>query len=115
MEKKSKNQISTFLLIVGVIFILIAGSIFVTTAWQHLSEFGKRLILTAIVAGLYVASWRLREKGILAKTEHALYYLAAAGTGFITVSFLGGWSTANGYLEEVVNSGAFNNADRAMW
>ena len=115
MEKKNKNQISTLLLIVGVIFILIAGSIFVTTAWQHLSEFGKRLILTAIVAGLYVASWRLREKGILAKTEHALYYLAAAGTGFITVSFLGGWSTANGYLEEVVNSGAFNNADRAMW
>lgn len=114
MENKSKNQISTFLLVTGVIFIMIAGSIFVTTAWQHLSETGKRLILTGIVAGLYVASWKLREKGALTKTEHALYYLATAGTGFITVSFLGGWSTVGGYLDSI-NQGGLNNADRAMW
>ena len=55
-NKKNNNQISTLLLVVGVIFILIAGSIFVTTAWQHLSENGKRLILTATVAGLYAVA-----------------------------------------------------------
>ena len=115
MEKKNKNQISTVLLIVGVIFIMIAGSIFVTTAWQHLSEMGKRMILTCACAGLYAASWKLREKGILVKTEHALYYLAAAGTGFITVSFLGGWDTVNGYIDYAGVSDIFNNADRAMW
>ena len=115
MEKRSKNQISTFLLIVGVIFIMIAGSIFVTAAWQQLSETGKRIILASAVAGLYVASWKLREKGILTKTEHALYYLAAAGTGFITVSLLGGWSTVNGYVDSIGSMGGFNNADRAMW
>ena len=60
--KKNNNQISTVLLVVGVIFILIAGSIFVTTAWQSLSENGKRIILTAVVAGLYTVSWKLREK-----------------------------------------------------
>ena len=114
MERK-KNQISTLLLIVGVIFILIAGSIFVTTAWQHLSETGKRVILTGIVIGLYVASAKLREKGILTKTEHALYYLATAGTGFITVLILGGWNTVNGYLDTVGTNGLMNNADRAMW
>ena len=81
-NKRNGNQISTVLMIVGVIFIMIAGSIFVTTAWQHLSENGKRLILTASVAGLYAVAWKLREKGILTKTEHALYYLATAGTGF---------------------------------
>ena len=114
MEKKNKNQISTVLLIVGVIFIMIAGSIFVTTAWQHLSETGKQLILTLLVAGLYTASWKLREKGILTKTEHALYYLATAGTGFVTVSFLGGWETMNGYLYTTDAATTLNNADRAL-
>lgn len=114
MEKK-KNQISTLLLVVGVIFILIAGSIFVTSAWKHLSETGKQMILTCVVAGLYVVTWKLREKGILTKAEHALYYLASAGTGFITVSFLGGWDTVNGYIDYIAISNSFNNADRAMW
>lgn len=114
MEKKNKNQISTVLLIVGVIFIMIAGSIFVTTAWQHLSETGKQLILTLLVAGLYTASWKLREKGILTKTEHALYYLATAGTGFVTVSLLGGWETMNGYLYTTNLATTLNNADRAL-
>ena len=114
-NKKNNNQISTLLLVVGVIFILIAGSIFVTTAWQHLSENGKRLILTATVAGLYAVAWKLREKGILTKTEHALYYLATAGTGFLTVSFLGGWSTIDGYLRDGAATEFFNNCDKAMW
>lgn len=114
MEGKNKNQISTVLLIVGAIFIMIAGSIFVTTAWQHLPEFVKRLVLAGIVAGLYVVSWRLREQGILTKTEHALYYLAAAGSGFLTVSFLGGWTTIDGYLNNYMLD-TLNNADKAMW
>ncbi len=113
--KKNNNQISMVLMVVGVIFILISGSIFVTTAWQHLSENTKRVILIAIVAGLYTVSWKLREKGILSKTEHALYYLATAGTGFITVSFLGGWHMINGYFASGSTIGTFNNADRALW
>lgn len=113
--KKNNNQISTVLLVVGVIFILIAGSIFVTTAWQSLSENGKRIILVAVVAGLYTVSWKLREKGILSKTEHALYYLATAGTGFITVSMLGGWYMINGYFANGASIGMLNNEDKAMW
>lgn len=114
MEGKNKNQISTVLLIVGAIFIMIAGSIFVTTAWQHLPEMAKRLVLAGIVAALYIVSWRLREQNILTKTEHALYYLAAAGTGFLTVSFLGGWTTIDGYLNNYMLD-TLNNADKAMW
>ena len=113
--KRNNNQISMVLMVVGVIFILISGSIFVTTAWQHLSENAKRVILIVVVAGLYMVSWKLREKGILSKTEHALYYLATAGTGFLTVSFLGGWHMINGYFASGSTIGTFNNADRAMW
>ena len=115
MEKNNKNQISTMLLAIGVIFIMIAGSIFVTTAWGYLSETGKRLILISFVAGLYVASWKLRVKGVLTKTEHALYYLAAVGTGFIAVSFLGGWNTIYSYMENADALDTMNNADKAMW
>lgn len=116
MEKKNRNLITTFLLVVGAIFILIAGSIFVTKAWQHLSENGKRIILTTVVAGLYVASWKLKKNEILTKTEHALYYLATAGLGFLVVSFLGGWTMgAAVYAESMGRTAMMQNADKALW
>lgn len=90
MEQRNKNQISTLLLVVGVIFILVAGSIFVTTAWQYLPEFVKQLTLLVIAAGLFAGSAKVSKGGRLQKSEMALFYLGAAFTGFFVLAAMGG-------------------------
>lgn len=88
MDKK--NPISIILMVVGVIFVLVAGCIFVTTAWKYLPEFVKQLALLGISAGLFAGSYYVNKKTELRFTESALYYLAVAFLGFFTVSILGG-------------------------
>lgn len=90
MEQRNKNQISTLLLVVGVIFILVAGSIFVTTAWQYLPEFVKQLTLLVVAAGLFVGSHKVSQSGKLQKSEKALFYLGVAFTGFFVLAAMGG-------------------------
>lgn len=89
MEKKSKNQISTFLMVVGVIFILVAGTIFVTTAWKHLPLIAKQAALLCISIGLFAGAGKVSESGRLQKSEVTLFYLGVAFIGFFTVSFMG--------------------------
>lgn len=90
MERNQKNQISTFLMVVGVICIVVAGSIFVTTAWKYLPELAKQFCLLLAAGGLFTGSHFLAKGGRLRKTETALYYLAVAFTGFFILSILGG-------------------------
>ncbi len=88
MERE--NQISKWLMVVGVLFIVIAGSIFVMTAWQYLPEFVKQLVLLAVAIASFTGSHAVSKKADRETTETALFYLGTAFSGFFLLSILGG-------------------------
>lgn len=90
MERKEKNQISTLLLAVGVVFILIAGSIFVSTAWEYLPETGKKIILLLVTSGLLGGSAYLSQQEKLEKLEKALFYMGTGFAGYTMIALFGG-------------------------
>ncbi|MDE6761711.1 MAG: hypothetical protein K2J90_13710 [Lachnospiraceae bacterium] len=87
---KEKKQISIFLMVVGVVFIVIAGGIFVTTAWKYLPESGKRMLLFGSMVGLFTASVKVSGNPKLKRTERLLFYLGVVFTGFFTLSVMTG-------------------------
>ncbi len=87
---KEKKQISIFLMVVGVVFIVIAGGIFVTTAWKYLLESGKRMLLFGSMVGLFTASVKVSGNPKLKRTESLLFYLGVVFTGFFTLSVMTG-------------------------
>lgn len=87
---KNKNMMAGFLMLVGVIFILIAGGVFVTTAWAYLPEFVKQCFLLVLTAGFFGVAVYLYKREKLPKTELALYYLGVAFCGYCSISLLGG-------------------------
>ena len=99
MEKKNKNQISVFLMVVGVLFILVAGTIFVTTAWKQLPIIAKQVVLLCISLGLFMGAGKISKGGKMQKTETALFYLGVAFIGFFTVSVLG---QIGGYVSDTI-------------
>ena len=106
MERNNKNQNAAFLMVVGVIFIVIAGSIFVTTAWKHLPMIGKQMILFAVTLGLFVASRKALKSKKMEKTEKALFYLGVVFSGFFTLSVLGeisGYASGNASWPKAFN------------
>lgn len=88
MEKTNKNLFSLLLMSVGVIFIVVAGGIFVSRTWQYIPSGLKQCILVFITAGLYAGSYAVARKGVLKLTEIAFYYLAVFFTGFTSLSIL---------------------------
>lgn len=88
--EKNKNVLAGFLMLVGVVFILIAGGVFVTTAWAYLPEVVKQFFLLALTAGFFGAATYLYRREKLPKTELALYYLGVAFCGYCSISLLGG-------------------------
>lgn len=90
MERENRNQTASFLMVVGIIFIVVAGTIFVSSAWKYLPTGGKQGVLFLITLGLFAGAWKTERNGILEKTETALYYLAASFLGLFTLSVCGG-------------------------
>ena len=88
MEKNNKNLFSFLLMSVGVIFIVVAGGIFVSRTWQYIPSELKQCILVLVTAGLYAGSYAVAKKMGLKLTEAALYYLAVFFTGFTSLSIL---------------------------
>ncbi|MDO5154977.1 MAG: hypothetical protein Q4D51_03335 [Eubacteriales bacterium] len=82
MENKKTNQATSFLMVVGIIFIVIAGTIFVSTTWGYLPEMAKLILLLLIGGGLHVGAFKMREKNVLRKTETAMYYLGSSFLAF---------------------------------
>lgn len=80
---------ASFLMIVGIIFIVVAGTVFVSTAWQYLPAAGKQGILLLSAVLLFTGSVRMAARGIMKKTETALYYLGTACLGLFTLSVCG--------------------------
>ncbi|MBQ9983474.1 MAG: hypothetical protein IJP29_02685 [Lachnospiraceae bacterium] len=100
MEKKQKSLISILLLVVGVIFILIAGGIFVTTAWEYLPLFVKQLALLVVAGVMFGGSYGLSKNEKLGWISDTLFHLGNAFIGFFIIAIMGG----------VVQNGLVGNA-----
>lgn len=87
---KEKKSISTLLLVVGVLFVLVAGSIFVSTAWKYLSPEMKEFCLFLVSGGLFVGAYRLDKQKHLPKIATAFYYMGVAFLGYFTMAVFGG-------------------------
>lgn len=89
MEQEKRNQMSSFLMVVGIIFIVVAGTVFVSTSWQYLSATGKQGILFLSTVLLFLGSAGMANKGLMKKTETAFYYLGTSCLGLFTLSVCG--------------------------
>lgn len=98
MERKQKNLISILLLTVGVVFILVAGSIFVTTAWKYLPVLAKQMALLVVSAGMFGGSFLTSKNEKLGWISETLFHLGNAFIGFFMVVVMGGFLDNN--LEE---------------
>ncbi len=90
MERKDRNIISEILLVVGVIFIMIAGGVFVSKTWHYLPETGKKIILLLVTVAIMVLSQWLAAKPKVEKAGSALYYLGTGFAGYLVVALSGG-------------------------
>ena len=90
MEKKQKDLISILLLAVGVFFILVAGSIFVTTAWKYLPVLAKQFALLGVASGMFVASGKVGHNERLAWISQTLFHVGNAFVGFFIIAIMGG-------------------------
>lgn len=95
MKRETRNQTSLFLMVVGIIFIVVAGTVFVSTAWRYLSAVGKQGILFVGTILIFLGSKKVAGSGWMEKTEAALYYLGTACMGLFTLSVCGEWMTIN--------------------
>ena len=89
MEKNSRNQTTSFLMAVGIIFIVISGTIFISTAWQYVPLYGKQCIIFVISVCLFAGAKKMEKIGQMEKTEAALYYLAVSFLGLFSLSMCG--------------------------
>lgn len=87
MEERDRKNFSTILLVVGGLFIIVSGGIFVSKTWHYLPEVVKKLCLVAVTAGFFAGSHFLEKKS-LHKAGTALYYLGICFTGFSGTALL---------------------------
>ncbi len=104
MEKKQKDLISILLLVVGVVFILVAGGIFVTTAWKYLPVIVKQFALLGVASGMFVASGKVARYEKLTWISQTLFHLGNAFVGFFIIAVMGG----------IVGDGVIGNAFKVM-
>ena len=101
--KKVKQPVSTIniVLIVGVLFIILAGLIFATTTWKTLPSVARTAIIFSLVIVFFGTSWMAENKLKLKQTSIAFYTL---GTIFLPITLiavgyfrlLGNWFTLMG-------------------
>lgn len=84
MEERNGNQknSATILLLVGVLFIIVSGGIFVSSSWQYIPDVLKRCFLAVLTAGFFLSSGFVEKKWELSRTSQGLYYLGVAFLGF---------------------------------
>ncbi len=104
MEKKQKDLISVLLLVVGVVFILVAGSIFVTTAWKYLPLVVKQFALLGVAGGMFFASGKVGRNERLGWISQTLFHVGNAFVGFFIIAIMGG----------IVSDGVTGNAFKVM-
>ena len=58
-------------MVMGFIFVAVAGIIFATSTWKYVPLVGKQIILAGISTGLYAFSFKVKK---LEKTKTILFY-----------------------------------------
>ena len=87
MNNEKKNN-SNVLMVVGVIFILLAGGICVSKAWDYLPMIVKQGCLFLVAMFGLGGSYVLFHKDRLHKTENALFYIGNAFLGYFVLSVM---------------------------
>ncbi len=113
MEKNSRNQTTSFLMAVGIIFIVISGTIFISTAWQYVPLYGKQCIIFVISVCLFAGAKKMEKIGQMEKTEAALYYLAVSFLGLFSLSMCG-YMTQDQYREQALYAAGIWNANAVL-
>ena len=85
MSTKREHMI-TLQLVVGVLFVVISGAIFVSSAWEYIPAFVKQGIVAMSSIGCFVGCVNLTGKGGYTKVRTALYYLGACFGGLFLLS-----------------------------
>ena len=88
MKEQNKRFYSTILLLVGALFVVVSGGIFVSRTWQYLPVLLKKLCVAGVTAGFFAGSVWTEKKSMLKRTPEVLYYLGVCFTGFTVISFL---------------------------
>lgn len=88
MGEHGKKASATPLMLVGILFIIVSGGIFVSSSWQYIPDMLKRCFMVIFTAGFFLGSDFVEKKWDLAKTSQGLYYLGVAFSGFTTYAFL---------------------------
>ena len=88
MEEKNKKIFSVILMMVGALFIVISGGIFVSKTWHYLPEAVKKLCLAVVTDGFFAGSYYTEKQSGLRRTPCLLYYLGVCFTGFTAMSLL---------------------------
>ncbi len=104
-EKVSReNLMGVAALVVGVIFVVLAGAIFATTTWRVLSEPAKVLVVFLCAAVFYGASAAAERQLKIHRTSNACYLLGCV--------FLGLGVVAAGYFELL---GSWFQGELGLW
>lgn len=88
MGEHDKKASATLLMLVGILFIIVSGGIFVSSSWQYIPDVLKRCFLVVLMAGFFLCSDFVEKKWGLIKTSQGLYYLGVAFSGFSAYAFL---------------------------
>lgn len=88
MGEHDKKSSTTLLMLVGILFIIVSGGIFVSSSWQYIPDVLKRCFLVVLTAGFFLCSGFVEKKWGLARTSQGLYYLGVAFSGFSAYAFL---------------------------
>ena len=86
--KNEKKDNSNVLMVVGCIFILLAGGICVIKAWDYLPLAAKQACLFGVAMFGLGSSFVLFSKDRLHKTESALFYIGNAFLGYFFLSVM---------------------------
>ena len=86
VPKKDKEKSGIYMFGIGVLLVLIAGTIFATTTWKSLGPFGKIAVLLSTVAIFYASAWIAENKLKLRETSIAFFTLGSGALAFINLA-----------------------------
>lgn len=114
MNTNKKRWSVILLMITGILFITVAGSIFVSNNWKLIPDLAKQISLGIFTVALFVVSHVLRKNEKLSITGRAMYYLSVVLLGFFTYFSLNPISDLLDLKQHRINLIRFGIADLLM-
>lgn len=90
---------------IGVVLVLIAGTIFATTTWNHLGPLAKIAVLLGAVAIFFASAWFAEKKLRLRETSITFFILGSGALAFINLA-AGYFGWYGGYYKDFENGAA---------